>query len=262
MKGRIILAGTLVGLGGVETHLRWLGRALTEAGWEVMSMSFSPTPRDAGKIAEIEGRYAGTEVFFVDRTGFGTSALGRFLAVKTALRRFQPDVYLACGTGWNLYAPAALSVGKRPRRVFHEVMSGEASGWRDSRWLVRGRFDEVVAQAEPVAQNFRRAFRLAAAHPGAARIAGAVRNHCGNPGGAGAACAAGYRTGGFFQPLGAPQTRRVAGRAMAAPEPQPAGTAPLRRGTGKGGNRANHRALRVVEPGVLPRALSRRPGLR
>jgi glycosyltransferase involved in cell wall biosynthesis len=37
-------------------------------------------------------------------------------------------------------------------------MSGEPAGWLDSRWLVRRFFDHVVAQAAPVAANFKRTF--------------------------------------------------------------------------------------------------------
>lgn len=157
MTKRIILAGTFVGFGGVETHLRWLGQALVQGGDEILSLSFGPTPGDPQEVARIARRLPGTEVVFVDRTESGASTLGRFRAVKSVLRRFRPDVYLACGTGWNLFAPAVLG-WRRPRLVFHEVMSGEATGWRDSRWLVRRGFDEVIAQAAPVARNFERAF--------------------------------------------------------------------------------------------------------
>ena len=154
---RIVLAGTLTGLGGVEIHLRWLGRALTEGGWQVLSLSLGAAPDDPAELAQVRARYEGTEVVFANKTG-GGSAVERFLAVRRTLRRFQPDVYLACGTGWNLFAPAVLGFGRKPRRVFHEVMSGEAAGPRDSRWLVRWGFDEVVAQAAPVAHNFERTF--------------------------------------------------------------------------------------------------------
>ena len=81
----------------------------------------------------------------------------RFLEVKNLIEEFLPDVYLAVGTGWNLFIPPLISKSKT-RLIFHEVMSGVPSGYRDSRWCVRWWFNEVVGQSPNVAKTFAQCF--------------------------------------------------------------------------------------------------------
>lgn len=158
---RFVLAGTFAGCGGIQTHLRSLARVLADAGHDLLLLSFGqpPEPDDDARndfstnTSRVRLKYPASSI--PGRTHL--RRIRAFLTVRRALRSFQPDVYFACGTGWNLFAPAVFGP-QRCSFVFHEVMSGEPSGWRDSRWLVRRFFDRVVAQAAPVASNFKRLF--------------------------------------------------------------------------------------------------------
>ena len=154
----LVLAGTFAGYGGIQTHLRSLARVLSDAGHDLFLLSFGGPPNkdnDAQSNSSVASSNAPLKCLSV--TASDRTALGTFLAVQRVLRNVHPDVYFACGTGWNLFAPALL--GRHGCRfVFHEVMSGEPAGWYDSRWLVRLFFNDVIAQASPVARNFKRAF--------------------------------------------------------------------------------------------------------
>lgn len=156
----ILLAGFLHGRGGVQTHLEWLSRALASAGHAVHLASFSPPPNpdehDRVKTL-LEDGVASIEFL---EPAKGQGKLGKraacFGALLRLIRAVKADALIACGTGWNLFLPAIAAA--QPRRCFHEVTSGVAFGWKDSRWAARLGFHEVVAQAGPVANNFSRTF--------------------------------------------------------------------------------------------------------
>src|SRR5216684_97030 len=157
-KMRIVLAGRFAGHGGIQTHLRSLAVVLADARHDLLLLSFGRAPDtedDARNDSFLNN--SGVRLKYLSDSISGRTALGAFLTVQRAMRSFHPNVYFACGTGWNLFAPAVFKP-HRCRFVFHEVMSGEPTGWRDSRWLVRGFFDFVVAQASPGAWNFERMF--------------------------------------------------------------------------------------------------------
>jgi glycosyltransferase involved in cell wall biosynthesis len=150
---RIAVAGTLAGLGGIQIHLSAVARVLADAGHEVLLLSFGNAGSGANNAAvEALRSHRAIRVEFVGAGG----AVATLLAVRRVLKQFGPEIYFACGTGWNLFAGAILC--RVPMLVFHEVMSGESYGWRDSRNLVRRFFHRVVAQAQPVADNFARSF--------------------------------------------------------------------------------------------------------
>ncbi len=154
---RFVLAGTFAGYGGIQTHLRSLARVLADAGHDLLLLSFGRPPNeDDHDRTNFSTFNPSVRLKYLSASISGRTAIGTFLAVQRALRNFHPDVYFACGTGWNLFGPAIF--GFRCQFVFHEIMSGEPAGWRDSRWLVRRFFDFVVAQASPVARNFERMF--------------------------------------------------------------------------------------------------------
>lgn len=156
----IVLAGTFAGRGGIQTHLHWLACALLEAGHKVRVCSLGQRlgASDKARVKSLQdiGDFDVNCPQFA-KDGAAKGALGTGLALIRILRNAGPDVYFACGTGWNLFLPAILS-GACPRRVFHEVMSGHSSGRRDTRHLVRMAFHEVLAQATPVAATFRQQF--------------------------------------------------------------------------------------------------------
>src|SRR5580704_11082904 len=124
---RVLLAGTLLGRGGIQTHLRWLAKALGEAGVPTLALSLSGVP-DTREIEDlqaflcspVETAFCGHDSCAPSRTP--SSQLRRFGEVKRVIEQFRPDVYVAMGTGWNLFLPV-LCCRQRPRLVFHEVMS-------------------------------------------------------------------------------------------------------------------------------------------
>jgi glycosyltransferase involved in cell wall biosynthesis len=150
---RVVLAGTFAGHGGIQTHLRALAGVLTANGHELLLLSFgrSAALEDSSDNKNLRAQ-PGVQLESVGNA----TAPAVFRTVTRALNSFNPDLYFACGTGWNLFAGAIAS--RVPQRIFHEVMSGESYGWRDSRNLVRRFFHAVVAQANPVARNFARSF--------------------------------------------------------------------------------------------------------
>ena len=156
---KVMLAGTLPGKGGVQSHLRWMSRALSEAGFEVMILSLGltqPSDDDLQIIDELASRRI--EVAFSMPYGYEKAVerhdgYSRLKTCAQVINCFDPDIYLAVGTGWNLFLPAFMS-RRKMHRIFFEVMSGVPVGWRDSRWSVKWGFDAIVGQANPVTQNF------------------------------------------------------------------------------------------------------------
>jgi glycosyltransferase involved in cell wall biosynthesis len=159
---KILLAGTLVGRGGIQSHLRWLAKGLGRNGLQTLVLSLgqhSPSEEDFSVAQSLENET--TSVKFVSTNANGNfnarKKLQRLREIKKIVDEFSPDIYVATGTGWNLFLAPSLSTAK-PKRIFFEVMSGIPSGWRDSRWFVKWTFDEVVGQAKPVSENFIRHF--------------------------------------------------------------------------------------------------------
>lgn len=160
---KVMLAGHIIGQGGIQSHLRWLAQALTEAQIETTIVSLGMSQASSENLQEIQRlRDQGIAInicscYSPQSRRFVWQKIQRFTEIKTLIEEFTPDIYLAVGTGWNLFIPPLLSKGKR-KCVFHEVMSGVPSGWQDSRWCVRGWFDEVIGQSPKVAQTFARCF--------------------------------------------------------------------------------------------------------
>jgi glycosyltransferase involved in cell wall biosynthesis len=160
---RIMLSGKIFGRGGIQSHLRWLARALREAEVETLIISLdsdrlSPDCLKLQKNLQNLGVQLHTCTANFDRsTPRIWSKFQQLLEIKTLIDRFSPDIYLAVGTGWNLFVPPLLSQSIA-RRIFYEVMSGKPSGWQDSRWCVRGGFDEVIGQSPIVAKTFAQCF--------------------------------------------------------------------------------------------------------
>jgi len=160
---RVLLAGTVLGRGGIQTHLRWLAKALGEAGVPTLTLSLTgvpDTPEEIGDLKAFLGPSAQTAFCSRDArssSGVVSARFRRFGEVREVIDRFRPNVYVAVGTGWNLFVPV-LFCRNRPRLIFHEVMSGVPQGASDSRWMARWFFDEVVGQSEIVTRTFRRSF--------------------------------------------------------------------------------------------------------
>jgi glycosyltransferase involved in cell wall biosynthesis len=160
---KILLVGYLLGQGGIQTHLKWLAKMLGEEGVETLALSLG-----SRNVSSEDRKYLHSlqsdRVRFIccssqKGQGFNStfSEIQRLAEIIGIIRRFSPDIYLAAGVGWNLFIPPLLA-GHKARCIFHEVMSGEPAGWRDSRWGVRAWFDEVVGQSPTVAKTFATCF--------------------------------------------------------------------------------------------------------
>jgi len=160
---RILLAGSLVGQGGIQSHLRWLAKSLGEEEVETLVLSLSSKKSSAQDFQNLK-KLQNSRVSIIccspyknPKSYLDFSRLHRLTKITSIINQFSPDVYLAVGAGWNLFIPPLLSRTKT-RRVFHEVMSGIPNGWCDSRWSVRWWFDEVVGQSPTVARTFAKCF--------------------------------------------------------------------------------------------------------
>lgn len=160
---KVMLAGYVLGQGGIQNHLKWLAKALIEEGLEakILSLGITQSPEnDLEMIRSLQDD--GIEVSVCTpypnkKRTFNLRKLNRFWEIRSIINEFSPDVYLAVGTGWNLYLPPLLTKTNK-KLIFHEVMSGVPDSWRDSRWCVCGWFDDVVGQSRNVADTFARCF--------------------------------------------------------------------------------------------------------
>jgi len=167
---KVLVAGILAGEGGIQSHIRWLAKALGEAGIETMALSLgsahSPpvNERFLRSFWNENVQLKCCEIYSSTQANKGIAGLRRLQEITKAIDDFNPDIYLAIGTGWNLFIPPLLS-RTRPIRIFHEVMSGVPDSWRDSRRCVKLWFDAVVAQAETISSTFSKEFRWHSAVP-------------------------------------------------------------------------------------------------
>lgn len=148
---RVLLAGYRYGRGGIQTHLRECAAACAAAGHTVALLSPAPVGTAADPADALRPGHLVRELTYPRSGACGLAAACRFV------RAVRPDVIKVVGTS-RVSKLAALLAGGRARTVFFEVMSGEAAGWRDPRWLLRAGFDDAVGQSAGVAATFRRSF--------------------------------------------------------------------------------------------------------
>ena len=160
---RILLAGYVLGQGGIQSHLRGLSSALGEEGIETLVLSLGNKKCSQEDLQALKGlqnqrlRFISCTPYDTRDAPLGFPKLQRLVEIKTIIDKFSPDIYFTHGTGWNLFIPPWLSRSKT-RLIFYEGMSGVPNGWRDSRWGVRWWFDEVVGQSPIVAKTFAKCF--------------------------------------------------------------------------------------------------------
>lgn len=160
---KVLIAGILAGEGGIQSHIRWLAKALGEADIETLALSLgsskSPLVDEAHlrKFWNENVQLSCCDVYDGENSNRGIAGIRRLQKITQEINKFNPDIYLAIGTGWNLFIPPLLSRSK-PVCIFHEVMSGVPNGWRDSRWGAKLWFDHVIGQATPVSRTFAKEF--------------------------------------------------------------------------------------------------------
>ena len=153
---KVLLFGTVSGQGGIQSHLRWLSKALVESEQEVLIVTTHPLKAEGLNLQE--ALTSGIKIHQIRSEQLKSSnyLIKKIMQLKDlvkAVNNFAPDVYLGVGTSWYLSLLPLLSF-KRVRSIFHEVMSGLGASWRDSRWGVKWWFDDVVGQSACVAENF------------------------------------------------------------------------------------------------------------
>jgi glycosyltransferase involved in cell wall biosynthesis len=160
---KVLLAGYLLGQGGIQSHMKWLAKSLGEEGVEVLAISLGGIQCSSSETKDLE-QFQSSNVRFIyltpyenQKNNLGISKLQGLAEILSIIKEFAPDIYLAAGTGWNLFIPPLLT-GTKIRKIFFELMSGEPCGWQDSRWIARWCFDEVVGQSPIVATTFANCF--------------------------------------------------------------------------------------------------------
>ncbi|NEZ65792.1 glycosyltransferase [Leptolyngbyaceae cyanobacterium CCMR0082] len=159
---KILLAGILGGHGGIQNHLRWLAKALGEEKIETLALSLESAYSPPVDECFLRGFWNENVQLRLSpyKNDCSTKILSRVSHLQGIIKiidEFNPDIYVAVGTGWNLFIPSLLSRAK-PIQIFHEVMSGYTNGWQDSRWCARLWFDEIIGQSATVAQTFSQEF--------------------------------------------------------------------------------------------------------
>ncbi len=134
----VLLVGYAHGEGGVTTHTHWLAHGLTQRGHKVRVLSPVP-PRD---LPESPGPIAVMRSIIMATPRTHCEASGRSA-------RTEFDVAVVAGTGWKAMG-GVLANRRIKRRIFFEVMSGDAMGKVDPRRLVHAGFDAIVSLATAV----------------------------------------------------------------------------------------------------------------
>ncbi len=160
---KVLLAGYLLGEGGIQSHMKWLAKALGEEDVKVLAISLGGIQDQSTNLEDLQ-KFQSSNVRFIyltsDRTQTANSSISKLqqaFEIGSIIKEFSPDVYFAVGTGFNLFIPPLLT-GTKTRRIFFEVMSGVPCGWSDSRWIAKWCFDEIVGQSQTVAKTFGRCF--------------------------------------------------------------------------------------------------------
>jgi len=143
----VLLVGYAHGEGGITTHTHWLAHGLAERGHVVRVLSPQP-PAGQPECPWPDRGYA------VDHYEGAGDALRGFAALGK--QRF--DVAVVAGTGWKAMG-GVLANRRIRRRVFFEVMSGDALGFVDPRRLVHAGFDGIVTMGSAIEDAFCRDFR-------------------------------------------------------------------------------------------------------
>jgi len=142
----VLLVGYAHGEGGITTHTHWLAHGLAERGHHVRVLSPQP-PAGQPESPWPDRGYA------VDHYEGAGDALRGF----AALGKDRFDVAVVAGTGWKAMG-GVLANRRIRRRIFFEVMSGDALGFVDPRRLVHAGFDAVVSMAQTIEDCFCRDF--------------------------------------------------------------------------------------------------------
>lgn len=156
---KVLLFGTISGQGGIQSHLRWLAKALVESQQEVLIIT--PQPLTNNGFSWNEANKIGVQIHQLrsDKSlNYFPEKIIQLQELAKVVRSFAPDIYFGVGTSWYLSLLPWL-FPKKARTIFHEVMSGLGGRWRDSRWGVKWWFDDVVGQSSGVALNFAEKFK-------------------------------------------------------------------------------------------------------
>ncbi|NJL53104.1 MAG: glycosyltransferase family 4 protein [Hydrococcus sp. SU_1_0] len=102
---KILLFGTISGQGGIQSHLRWLAKALIESQQEVLIIT--PQPLTNNGFNWDEANKIGVKVHQLNSKQFKsanyfTKTIVQLQELVKVVRNFSPDIYFGVGTSWYL----------------------------------------------------------------------------------------------------------------------------------------------------------------
>lgn len=156
---KIVLTGILGGRGGIQKHLYWLIQVLAEANHCILVLSNNYiAPEELNFQTKFEHQIQ-IHCFEAHDPQPITSmpqwlVKGKqFQNLVKLVSEFSPDVYYSIGTSWK-FNLIPLLLRKKIPLIYHEVLSGDANGVYDSRWLVKWFYDELIGQTPTTTETF------------------------------------------------------------------------------------------------------------
>ena len=118
-KKKIVLIGTLASKGGIQTHLKWQSKALTEDKNRVLVISMkSLSDQDTEELKLFQNDLVEFTFFNNDN---GKDFFSRFKYLWTLFKKikdFEPDIYIVAGTTINASLCALLLNNDKTKTVF------------------------------------------------------------------------------------------------------------------------------------------------
>ena len=151
-KKKILLIGTLASKGGIQTHLKWQSKALTEGKNQVLVISMkSLCGQDTEELKLFQNDLVEFTFFNNDN---GKDFFSRFKYLWTLFKKikdFEPDIYIVAGTTINASLCALLLNNDKTKTVFFEVVTGYYRGWL--KYLTKFCYNEIIAISNTIKQN-------------------------------------------------------------------------------------------------------------
>lgn len=151
-KKKILLIGTLASKGGIQTHLKWQSKALTEDKNRVLVISMkSLSDQDTEELKLFQNDLVEFTFFNNDN---GKDFFSRFKYLWTLFKKikdFEPDIYIVAGTTINASLCALLLNNDKTKTVFFEVVTGYYRGWL--KYLTKFCYNEIIAISNTIKQN-------------------------------------------------------------------------------------------------------------
>lgn len=164
---KILLSGALQGNGGIQTHFRFLLRALDEAGYHVLAISTNVEPQLTSKKPPVSLRDQiefplSSNIECLDASVSAPSKFGflqKLTLLNSAIRRFQPNAIATVGHGVSNLLLGFLASRKTPR-LYYEVMGIPVHGRFNPRRYYPWVYTHFAAQSQLVGQLLQQQLHL------------------------------------------------------------------------------------------------------